>query len=228
MLFLLRLCCAALSAVVFVVYVPSPVYPFYRLSPYWDCASDYCQEQWYWYAGLAFEIKIITALLWMMLWALLEMRNHRRFPQRTPRILTHLRYGPVAVLVLSLAAIFGYDTLMIEYSRGQLVRYIHSDAEVTETPSFNLHNNDRGFCGNGMAATEYALYGSTPAAYIDDPDPATRARALQASMYVYDWLNHPKDGPSIDALKKAAADPDPMVRSIAAKYIAELGMTAVP
>ena len=69
-----------------------------------------------------------------------------------------------------------------------------------------------------MAANEYELYGATPAAYIDDPDPARRARALRASMYVYDWLNNPSDGPSIEVLKKALVDSDPTVRRIAAGY----------
>jgi hypothetical protein len=41
-------------------------------------------------------------------------------------------------------------------------------------------------------------------------------------MYIYDWLNKLNDGPSIAALKKAAADPDPMVRNIAAEFSAEL------
>jgi hypothetical protein len=74
----------------------------------------------------------------------------------------------------------------------------------------------------------YYLYSNTPAAYIKDPDPAIRARALQASMYVYDWLNHPSDGLSITTLKKAASDPDPMVRDVAAKLSAELYGDGVP
>ena len=60
-----------------------------------------------------------------------------------------------------------------------------------------------------MAAHEYALYGATPAAYYDDPDPAVRARAVQASTYVYDWLNNPGDGPSVEVLTKAQDDPRP-------------------
>ena len=85
-----------------------------------------------------------------------------------------------------------------------------------------LHNNYRQWCGNGLAANKYELYGSTPAAYFDDPDPAVRARALQASIYVYDCLNHPGDGPSIDVLKKATTDRDPAIRKIAAEYREEL------
>ena len=152
----------------------------------------------------------------------LEIRAHRHPQQLRPRILTHLRYGPIAVLVLSVAAIIFSDIMLIQYSRWEIVSYIHSSAPPEESPSFKLHNDYRHWCGNGRVANEYALYGSTPTAYFDDPDPAVRARALQASVYVYDWLNHPGDGPSMDVLKRATTDPDPLVRRIAAKYQAEL------
>jgi hypothetical protein len=41
-------------------------------------------------------------------------------------------------------------------------------------------------------------------------------------MYVYDWINNPKDGPSMEVLRKALADPGPIVRRVAAKFKAEL------
>ena len=222
MFLFLRFCCASLSAFIFALYMPDPALPLYRLSPYSNCYSDYCQEQWYWYEALGFKIRVVIAVLWMALWALLELRSFRRYTRPAPKLLTHLRYGPIAVLVLSVVAIFASDFALIQYSRWRIVHYIYSDAAVTEMPSLRLYNNDRGWCGNGIASTEYALYGDTPAAYIDDPDPATRARALQAAMYVYDWINQPGDGPSIYALRKAAADPDPMVREVAARYVEEL------
>ena len=228
MLLFLRFCCALLSAYIFVSYMPNPAWFFYGLSPYRGCDSAYCYEQWLWYEALAFNIKVVTVVLWMALWAFLEIRSRRRFTRAVPKLLTHLRYGPIAILVLSITAILATDFLLIQYSRWQLIRYIHSDASVAERPSLRLHNTYRGWCGNGSSANEYLLYGDTAAAYIDDADPATRARAVQASMYVYDWLNIPHDGPSIDALKKAIEDPDPMVRDIAAQYSSALETRGVP
>ena len=228
MFLFLRLCSAMLSAFIFVVYMPNPAHLLYRLSPYYRCVSEYCESQWFWYDELAFDIKLITAALWIGLWAILEVRNHRRFPLPTARILTHLRYGPIAVFALSIVAGLATDFAMIQHSRWKIISYIYSDAPVTEMPTFRLHNNYRHWCGNGAIAQEYALYGDTAAAFIDSGDPATRARALQASMFVYDWLNDPKTGPAIEAVKKATADPDPMVRDIAAKYSSELGITGVP
>jgi hypothetical protein len=211
-----------LSAWIVTLYMPNPAEILYRLSPYWDCWGESCQEQRFWYEALALKIKFITGALWMASWAFLEIRRLKRPRRPTPKLLTHVRYGPIAILVFSIAAIVASDFLLIQYSRWQIVRYIHSDAPVTERPSLELHNNYRHWCGNGLAANEYYLYGDTPLAYIDAPEAATRARALQASMYVYDWINHPNDGPSIEALKKATADPDAMVREVASKFSNEL------
>lgn len=213
MSFLLRLCCAALSAYIFTLFMWFPAHLLYLVSP---------DREWFWYADVVFKMRLIAGALWMASWGILEIRSSRGSSQRNPRLLTHLRYGPVAILVFCIITVAAYDVFLIQYSRWEIVRYIHSDAPVTEEPSFKLHNNNRSFCGNGMAANRYYLYGDTPAAYIDAQDAATRARALRASMRVYDWINHPDDGPSIDALKKALEDPDPMVREIAAKFSAEL------
>ena len=221
MLVLLRFVCALASAFIFTAFVSNLGHLLYRLSAYRECANGYYEQQIFWYDGLGFKTRIVTSVLWMALWAFLEIRSDRSgWP--IPKVLTHLRYGPVAIVALSIAMILVYDAVLIQCSRWQIDYYVHSDAPVTELPELRLHNNDRGFCGNGKAATEYALYGDAAAAYFADPDPAIRARALQASMYVYDWINHPKDGPSIVVLNKAASDPDPMVRDIAARYSAEL------
>ena len=225
MFVLLRLCCATASAYIFVLYMPNPVYLLLPLS---RGADEYNEENWIWFNDLAFKVRIVTAVLWMATWAFLELRSANRVGLPTPKLLTHLRYGPIAILVLSVVTILASDQFLIQYSRWQLVRWIHSDVPVTEKLPLNLYNNYRGWCGNGWSANEYYLYGDTPAPYIDDPDPATRARALQASMYVYDWVNEPNDGPSIAALKKATTDSDPTVRDIAAKFRADLHFSWEP
>ena len=219
---ILRLCSALLSAYLFAVYLPNPAFLLWRLSPCADSWGDDCDVEFARYGRLATVLSMLAGLLWVAAWVSLETLARRRPPRQRPRLLTHLRYGPVAVLFLSVAAVVATDQMLIQYSRWQIVSYIHGDAPPREPPSFEPYNNHRGWCGNGMAAHEYALYGATPAAYYDDSDPAVRARAVQASAYVYDWLNHPGDGPSVEVLTKAKDDPDPLVREIAAEYFREL------
>ncbi len=214
-----RLCSALLSAYLFAVYVPNPAFVVWRFSACADSWGDQCDSEYEWYARLAAVFRVVVGILWVAAWVCLETRAKLDSPRQRPRMLSHLRYGPAAVLLLSIAAVFATDQALIEYSRFQIVRYIHSDAPPREGPSFSLHNDDRGFCGNGRAARRYELYGSTPAAYYDDPDPAVRARAVQAGAYVYDWINSPGDGPAWDVLVKAHNDPAPLVREVAAAHM---------
>lgn len=221
MCFPLRLCCATLSALVVVVFMPDPAYLLYRLSPYWNCFGAYCHDLWFWYNDLSLKIRALTGGLWMASWAFLEIRYRRRLTKPIPKLLTHLHYGPIAILIFSIATILASDALLIQYSRWQIVRYIHSDAPVTEPPALKLHNNYRGWCGNGYVANIYYLYSGTSAAYLSDQDPAIRARALQANVYV-------SSGFDDSALKKAETDSDPMVRDVAAKLAAELFQHRAP
>lgn len=218
---LLRLFCATVSAVIAMFFTNFFGKLLFQLSPYWNCYADYCYEQWLWYQDLVAILGFIVGAFWMAAWAYLEIRNLRRPGRPFPRLHTHLSYGPIATLALSIVLIPATHLFLIQYSRWQIVSYIHSDAPVTEEPSFKLHDHYRGWCGNGISANRYYLYGATPAAYIDDPDPAVRARALRASMDVYDWSNHPSDGPSVTVLRKARADRDPIVRAIADEYLPE-------
>jgi hypothetical protein len=219
---LARFCSALMSGVVLAVFSPSLTRVLWAFSP---CASwwgEGCALELELYGRLDTAFRVLAACLWVAAWALLEVAALRRPWRGRQRLLAHLRYGPLAVLLFSFVAVAASDLMLIEYSRWQIVRYIHGDAPPQETPALKLHNDYRHWCGNGMAANEYALYGATPAAYFDDPDPAVRARALQASLYVYDWVNYPAGGPSIEVLRKALSDPDPLVRKIADEHRAEL------
>jgi hypothetical protein len=218
---LLRFYSALLSAYIFSVFLSGLLFSLWELSsPAYPLGA--CEEIFEERERLAANFKIIAGCLWVMTWAYLEFLASRRGEHQKSRLLTHLRYGPIAILLFSLVVTLFTDLLLIQYSRWQIVRYIHSDAPPEIQPTFKLHNYYRYSCENGSAAVEYALYGETPAKEFDNPDPATRARALQASVYVYDWVNNRQDGPSIEVLKKALDDPDPLVRSIAKEHYSEL------
>lgn len=181
----------------------------------YDCYSSYLAWGLLW--------KAVVGSLWVTAWASLEILVGKRPERPRPRFLAHLAYGPAAVLLFSVSSIIFTDVMLIQYSRWQIIRYIHSNVPPDQHPTLDLHNNYRHWCGNGYAAQEYELYGATPAPYFNDSDPAVRVRALRASMYVYDWVNQPADGPSLNVLRKAIDDPDPLVRKVAAEFQSELG-----
>jgi hypothetical protein len=109
---------------------------------------------------------------------------------------------------------------MIQYSRWQIVQYIHSNTSPWLPPDLNVYNGSRGTCTPGMSLDTYGRYAETAVKYFDDPDPWVRARAIKAGLYLY--LG---DKASSDVMKKAMADENLLVRQIAAEYQSELWAT---
>ncbi len=221
MMFLIRFCAASTSVYIFTQFMPNPATVLWI---YFDCNnewSSFCETYSSRYSELRLAATLFVTFLWLAVWFHLEMKNRHRVG-RPSKVLTHLRYGPIATMIVGIAAIIAFDALLIQYSRWEIVHYIHSNASLAQQPTFKLHNNYRHWCGNGMAAAEYELYGDVPEPYFDSPDAVTRARALRASMAVYDWINHPADGPSTRVLKRAVNDPDPLVKKIALEFQSDM------
>lgn len=219
---LVRCCTAVISAYLFAIYVPDLTLFLGRVercAGWWDAE---CNDVFALRQNLTFLFRATVWWLWVGAWIFFEVLARRGSPRQKPRLLTHLRYGPLAVLIFAVIIGLSYDYLLIQYSRWQIVQYIHGNASPEESPSFRLHNDARNWCLNGLIGREYELYGETPASHYEHPGPLVRARALRASIYTYDWLNFPSDGPFWQVLQKARNDPDPMVREIAAEIDRDL------
>lgn len=158
---------------------------------------------------------------WLAAWVILETITIWRKQISFPRLLTHLRYAPIATFIFFLVTVLAYDEAMILHSKWSIRQYMYSNASPELTPSLELYNNHRGWCGNGYSAAIYALYADTAVEGFESSDPAIRARSLRASIEVYDWLNGVDDGPFPKLIEKADNDPDPMVRKIAADFRSE-------
>lgn len=159
---------------------------------------------------------------WLAVWLLCELIVYRRRSVgKRSLLLSHLRYAPLATYVFYLIWLLPSEQLLIQHSRWQITRYVYSDAPPLVDPELDLYNDYKGWCGNGYAAHEYWLYGATAAAGFESDDPQVRARALQASWVVYDWVNLAPDGPFIEVLRKARVDPDPLVRKLVADHCSE-------
>ena len=166
---------------------------------------------------------------WLVVWLLCELIVYRRGSSgRRSLLLLHLRYAPVATYVFFLIWLMPSEQLMIEHSRWQITRYVYSDAPPQVQPEFELYNDYKGWCGNGFMAQEYWLYGETAAAGFESDDPNVRARALQATWVVYDWVDKSPDGPFVRVLHKARVDPDPLVRKLAADHCTEMSVNCPP
>ena len=168
-----------------------------------------------------FELVLIG---WLISWIVLELITVWRKKISFPRLLTHLRYGPVVIFIFFVVTVISYDQVKILHSKWMIRQYVYGSASGEVIPFLELHNNHRGWCGNGYSAAIYALYADTAAEGFESSDPAVRARSLRASIGVYDWLNGANDGPFPHLIERARNDPDQLVRSIATDFLVESGV----
>ncbi len=150
---------------------------------------------------------------------ILELLVHSSLKLRLTRVMSHLRYGPAAVMLVFVVTVILYDLAMIEISRYRIRSYVYNGSTLVTEPDFDmLHNNDRGWCGNGVAATYQRLYYPTASAELGDPDPAVRARAFLAAAEVRDFLN---GSPQFKAhTADACRDESEVVRNAVERHLA--------
>ena len=165
------------------------------------------------------QVVFILFASFVTLHLVLEFLTYSSPKLRLPKTMSHLRYGPAAVMSVFVVAVIVFDATMIELSRYRIKSYVYNGSSVVTEPDLDLlHNNDRGWCGNGLAATYENLYYPTASAGLDDPDPAVRARAFLAAADVRDFLNgSPRFTAHTDL---ACGDESEVVRSTVERYLA--------
>ena len=157
--------------------------------------------------------------VWVVAFITLETLWLWRKSNPFPRILKHLRYAPLAITVFFLTFTAIFDAAMVQHSKYQIRTYVYGNTPPEEEFRLDLHNTDRGWCGNGHSATEYWLYSDTAAEGFSSSDAAVRARSLRMSLQVYDWLNGVRDGAFPKLIEQARQDEDPLVRQMAAEFL---------
>ena len=159
-----------------------------------------------------FAIGWITALF------IFEIIAHFSANFRFKRLLTNLRYAPIAIFIFSILIVPVYDAGMIAYSKRQIRNYVFSDSKSVERPNFYPHIDYRGWCGNGFSARENLLYFETAAEGIDSENPYVRSRSLLMSAKVRDWING-GDERFDKFLADACRDSSQIVRGVAEKQL---------
>jgi hypothetical protein len=161
------------------------------------------------------NVWIIVLCSWFAAWVLLELLCVWRKRNLCPRLLTHLRFAPIATCLFFLITLIAYDQAMILHSKWKIRQYVYGSASPATRLSLELHNDYRGFCGNGASVHFYALYGETAAEGFESEDPAVRARSLRVSIRVFD---NQTEGPFPGLLERASQDSDPQVRQVVADF----------
>ncbi len=131
----------------------------------------------------------ILSLLWLLSHLTIEILNHRKPDYRFDIFLKHFRNAPLAVLVSSILITFAFDFGMIEYSKWKIKNYVFDETKNLEIPHLALHNDYRGWCGNGYFANTSYLYYDTASEQLNNENPNIRARALLVTNEVADIFN---------------------------------------
>jgi hypothetical protein len=166
---------------------------------------------------------LVFLVVWVIALVTLETMWLWRKSKPFPRALTHLRYAPLATAIFVLIIILTFDAVMVQYSKHQIRDYVYGNTPPTEDVFLDLHNTDRGWCGNGRVANRYWLYGDTAAEGFSSSDPAVRARSLRVSLQVSYHTNGVDEGPFPHLIEQAAYDLDPLVRELATEFLREGG-----
>jgi hypothetical protein len=180
----------------------------------------YSDQRSYLYDQLKPFFPVFTAvfILWIVSHFVLEIAAYVTKSDKISFWLKHLRYAPIAALILSGFITTCFDLGMIEYSKWRIRNYVLSDSKSIEEPDFRLHNDYRHWCGNGASAREHELYFDTAAEAIDNENPYIRARSLLMSSQVRDWLNG-GDERFDKFLADACLDSDKVVSHVAEHYL---------
>ena len=161
------------------------------------------------------EVVFGASVSWITAHIIFEIISHFSKNFRFKRLLTNLRYAPIAIILLSGFIIPIYDVGMIAYSKHQIRNYIFSNAQSIEKPDLNLHSNYRGWCGNGYFANQSYLYYETASEEINNKNPNIRARALFATNSIADIFNGTDRQRFSVVLSKGCQDSSEIVRAIA-------------
>ncbi len=184
----------------------------------------------------------IPALIWSVFlgfWFIalltLEVLWLRRGQKPFPRLLTNLRFAPLAVLISFVAAttltlLFNaateqkartnFDAVNIQQSKHKIRAYVYGNTPPEQEVTLYLFN-DVGGCLNGMVAREAELYIETAREGLTNSNAAIRARALRASTQVYDSLQG-GDFAFLQAVEQATRDENSQVRQIATKFLNDI------
>lgn len=163
---------------------------------------------------------LVGIAVFSLFYFLSELKN--LFRPSTSRLLIDFRYGPIAIGLVFSLALLAFDKGMISYSKYQISRYVYDSAESVAEPDLFLHNDDRGWCGNGLIANLNYTYFDTASTGLLDSDEYIRARSLLMANDVSNYFN----GGDIRfdrALVAACEDESNVVRNVAEDLISRRG-----
>lgn len=155
-------------------------------------------------------------VFWIAALLVLEILAHFKKDFNLSYWLKHLRYAPIATLFFANFIVIFFDAGMIEFSKWRIRNYVYGNSDFVHKPELDLHNDYRGWCGNGYFWRRSNLYFDVASEGLTDENPHVRARALLITREVADTLVNGTDGSRFnEVLRKGCLDSDSIVRQAA-------------
>ena len=171
-----------------------------------------CPFWWVPFAGLS----VFLVPAWTLVWLVFEVVWIVRGQSSTPRLLTHLRWGPLVTLLIFMGVTLAYDTIRIHQSKRAISNYVYYGSDNgSELQKLELHSDYRGWCGNGLFSSYYEHYVDSAREGFQSESPSVRMRALKASHYLAFQYS---DERYTELIQAALSDSDPAIRTLACSY----------
>lgn len=172
------------------------------------------------------RVVLIITSFWIFFHFILELTASFSKNVKFKGLLTHFRFAPAAIFLVSIFVIPLYDAGMIAYSRQNIRNYVFSNSEELETMAQSLRSNYRSWCGNGYFANRSYYYYETAAEELNNENPNIRARALLATNSVADVIINGNDRERFDrVLSKSCQDSSEIVRNVAEGILTDRNQT---
>lgn len=156
--------------------------------------------------------------MWIVAQIIFEIAAYFSIDLKYKRLITNLRYAPIAILFISWFSIPIFDNVIIFYSKYQIRNYIFYNSQFIVEPDIRLYSDYRHWCGNGVSAHENYLYFNTASEGINNPNPYARARSLLMMSKVRDSINGGDKRFDLH-LANSCRDSDAIVRKTAEKLL---------
>jgi hypothetical protein len=169
-----------------------------------------------------FSVFTVIFFVWIISHFVLEIAAYFKKQNTISYWLKHLRYAPTAVLIFSIFITISFDMGMIANSKRQIRNFVYDDSQPIEYPEFALHNDYRGWCGNGYISHRSYLYLDTATEGLNNENPQVRARALLMTYKVADLFFNGTDREQFDeVLRKSCLDSSSIVVKTAEDVLKE-------
>lgn len=167
------------------------------------------------FLSLFFQLLMVSLFTWLPVSLILGWVADRKFVQNYPRLVNHLKEGPIIAGLTFCSLVFSYHLWMVGVSHYGILSYIYFSPTNEFSQTLSLHLPVHSFCGNANDEWIHDLYSSTATVGLESSDSNVRARSLRMTLRFYPGLNgYSLEGKFKEMIDRLKLDPSPEVQAV--------------